>query len=119
MANSYIVPVRRCNPWCTPFIIYLVISTLSILFTLLMPNTSDEDEATFVGSKITGLLVQIIFILFWSMIYYYLCYTCNKGWAWFLLLFPYLLIMFAIFFFFIFVNVGAHKKFTRLRVPNK
>lgn len=67
----------RCSGYCTPFIIYIILSVIVILLNLTR-NISAE-------VKIYIALRQLIFTLLWGGLLYWLCYTCKQGWAWFLL----------------------------------
>lgn len=67
----------RCSGYCTPFIIYIVISIIVILLNLTR-NIPTE-------TKVYVALRQLVFTLLWGGLLYWLCHICKQGWAWFLL----------------------------------
>lgn len=69
-----------CKGWCWPFIIYLILSVITIIFFLF----SKQD----VGVTITYVLLQLIWIIIIAFIIYWLCKSGKVGWAWFVLFLP-------------------------------
>lgn len=67
----------RCSGYCTPFIIYVVLSVIVILLNLIRKIPAE--------TKVYITLRQLIFMLLWGGLLYWLCYICKEGWAWFLL----------------------------------
>lgn len=66
---------------CTPAFIYLVISTITILLSVSY------------GIKFASILATMILVLIWTWFLNYLCLKDMKGFSWFLVLLPYLLII--------------------------
>ena len=62
---------------CTPATLYLIISVITILFSL------------FSGVKIIGIAMKGVFAIFWTFILNLLCQNGYKSVSWFLVLFPY------------------------------
>lgn len=76
---------REFEKLCTPAKLYFAIAIISILFAL------------FKHFNFVFLIIKFIFALVWTLI---LACLCDKGFsylAWFLVLFPYLLILMAFF----------------------
>lgn len=66
---------------CTPAIVYLFLSILSILF------------AIYNNASVLSILIKWIFVMFWTWI---LNYICNSGYttvAWVLVLLPFILLL--------------------------
>jgi len=62
---------------CTPAALYLIISVITILFSL------------FSGVKIIAVAMNGVFAIFWTFILNLLCQNGYKSVSWFLVLFPY------------------------------
>lgn len=69
-----------CKGWCWPFVIYLILSVITIIFFLFSKQG--------VGATITYVLLQLIWIIIMGFIIYWLCKSGKTGWAWFLLFLP-------------------------------
>ena len=66
---------------CTPAMIYFVIATISILLALLN------------HVKLTIVLFKALFVIFWTFVLNYLCKKGFKSVSWFLVLFPFIVII--------------------------
>jgi hypothetical protein len=81
---------------CTPASLYFVISLLGLMIEVFQ-NWGNQGKfclgnfACNVESTIVVLLVQAVFILFWTWILDLICKSGNKSIAWFLVLLPYIL----------------------------
>jgi hypothetical protein len=82
---------------CTPALIYLVISILSILL-IGSQNMSNGAEYYCVGNyecntsmKNTIFILKILYIIFWTFVLNCICKAGYKGVSWFLVLFPFIL----------------------------
>jgi hypothetical protein len=89
--------VSKIQSLCTPAFIFFVISVLS-LFVMLFDNLENTHSYCFgnvscnVANTSTIFIVEIIFIVFWT---WFLNAICSRGYvnvAWFILLFPYILL---------------------------
>lgn len=67
---------------CPPSLIYLVISLLSLVFSMRFHNMN-----------ILSMIASFLFILLWTWLLNYLCYRRNETLAWILLLLPLILFM--------------------------
>jgi hypothetical protein len=65
---------------CTPAFVYLVISSITILLSVSY------------GIRFASILANMILVLVWTWFLNYLCLKDMKGFSWFLVLLPYLLI---------------------------
>ena len=69
--------MAKCEGWCVPAIIYVVLSIIGIIMNLM-------------SAGLPTAAVNVIIVIFWTAILYWLCSICRSGWAWFLLLLPFL-----------------------------
>jgi len=67
---------------CPPSLIYLVVSLLSLVFSMRFHNMN-----------ILSMIASFLFILLWAWILNYLCYRRYERLAWILLLLPLILFM--------------------------
>ena len=112
------------RPLCTPSMIYLVISLLSlvgIIFqNILMGNKKTvvcgnykanlDDDCSILsgpGMQITAILADGIYIIFWTWIINLLCKSGHRDFAWFFVIFPITLTFVIISF--VLVVIGAEK----------
>ena len=71
---------QKCNPYCAPFVIYVILGVVSILANLIKENTLTV-KATVVSANIISLLI-------FGTLFYWLCLNCHKTTAWVILLLP-------------------------------
>lgn len=71
---------KLTSGWCIPFIIYIVISAIVILGFILSRRS--------VGETITYVLIQLVWVVLFGLIIYWLCKSGKTGWAWFVLFLP-------------------------------
>jgi hypothetical protein len=72
---------KKFKELCTPAMIYFVISVVAILVALLN------------HIKMEAVLIKAVFVLFWTYILNFLCKKGYKSVSWFLVLFPYILLL--------------------------
>ena len=72
---------KVCQAWCTPLILYIVITAIGLLGML-------KSKA---ANKTNQLVTSFIWAAFWSFVMYTLCKNCREGWAWALFLVPFIL----------------------------
>jgi hypothetical protein len=75
------MPNKKCNPICAPFVIYVILSVISLLGTIFSDSEQGSKKVMTVGLNVLGMS------LFGSL-YYYLCSICKKTTAWVILLLP-------------------------------
>ena len=89
--------VSKIQSLCTPAFIFFILSVLS-LFVMLFDNLENTHHYCFgnvscnVANTSTIFIVEILFIIFWT---WFLNAICSRGYvnvAWFILLFPYILL---------------------------
>jgi hypothetical protein len=89
--------VSKIQSLCTPAFIFFILSVLS-LFVMLFDNLENTHHYCFgnvscnVANTSTIFIVEILFIVFWT---WFLNAICSRGYvnvAWFILLFPYILL---------------------------
>ena len=69
---------------CTPAKIYLVISIIAVVFAL------------FNNANFGAIAMKLVFALLWTYILSWLCKKGYKNLSWFLVLFPYVIILLAL-----------------------
>lgn len=83
--------MSECHPdfvtWL-PAIIYVMLCIISIVATLFGKNTTKQ--------KAINAGITTAWSVFWGIIIFLLCYYCHSGWAWFILLFPIIALIFII-----------------------
>lgn len=72
---------KKFKELCTPAMIYFVISVVAILVALLN------------HIKMEAVLIKAVFVLFWTYVLNFLCKKGYKSVSWFLVLFPYILLL--------------------------
>jgi hypothetical protein len=88
--------LKHLKNLCTPASLYFVLSALSLLIEVLQ-NWGNSGQfclgsfACNVESTLAILLVQTVFIVFWTWVLDLICKSGNKNIAWFLVLLPYIL----------------------------
>lgn len=75
------MPNQKCNPLCPPFIIYIILSVVSLLSTII--NTSSS-----ITTKLISVSSGLVSMALFGALFYWLCYTCHKTIAWVILLIP-------------------------------
>lgn len=89
--------VSKIQSLCTPAFIFFILSVIS-LFIMLFDNIENTHSYCFgnvscnVANTSTIFIVEILFIVFWT---WFLNFICSRGYAnvaWFILLFPYILL---------------------------
>ena len=86
-----------CDPKCWPFYIYVALLVLSLASTAAGPGYIDQDkDGVIVRTKINKtqvILSTAVWGALWSWLLYYLCGKCHTGWAWTVLLLPFIVII--------------------------
>lgn len=89
--------ISKIQSLCTPAFIFFILSVLS-LFVMIFDNVENTHHYCFgnvscnVANTSTIFIVEILFIVFWT---WFLNAICSRGYvniAWFILLFPYILL---------------------------
>jgi len=89
--------LSKIQSLCTPAFIFFVLSVISLLV-MLFDNLENTHQYCFgnvscnVANTSTIFIVEIIFLVFWT---WFLNAICSRGYAnvaWFILLFPYILL---------------------------
>ena len=62
---------QKCNPYCPPFVIYVILGVVSILANLIRPNTLTV-KATVISANIVSLLI-------FGSLFYWLCLNCHQN----------------------------------------
>jgi amino acid transporter len=90
--------VNKVQSLCTPALVYFIISVISI-FGMLFDNLENTNQFCFgnvscnVANTSTIFIVHILFFIFWTWLLNFICSRGYKNVAWFILLFPYILLM--------------------------
>lgn len=89
--------ISKIQSLCTPAFIFFILSVVS-LFVMIFDNIENTHHYCFgnvsckVANTSTIFIVEILFIVFWT---WFLNAICSRGYvnvAWFILLFPYILL---------------------------
>lgn len=75
--------MAQCSGWCTPLIIYLILSVLGLAGIL-------RQEKEPFNKRIA---CSLVWTLFWGLLMFELCNRCYEGWAWFVLVGPLVLVL--------------------------
>jgi hypothetical protein len=75
------MPTKKCNPVCAPFVIYIILSIISLLGTIFNNSTTGSSKVFTVG-------ISIFVMSLFGALYYWLCSICKKTTAWVILLLP-------------------------------
>ena len=89
--------LNKVRSLCTPALIFFIISVLS-LFMMLFDNLENTHHYCFgnvscnVANTSTIFIVEILFLVFWTWVLDFICSRGYPNFAWFILLFPYILL---------------------------
>ena len=90
--------LNRVRSLCTPALIFFIISVVS-LFGMLFDNLENTHHYCFgnvscnVANTSTIFIVEILFLVFWTWVLDFICSRGYTNFAWFILLFPYILLL--------------------------
>jgi uncharacterized membrane protein len=79
--------VKKCQGWCPPTVIYLVLSIVTT-FVSLMTVHRYEDMNNHGINKVLHTISHLFFIGLWTCLLYWLCSNCYNKTAWVILLLP-------------------------------
>ena len=89
--------INKVQSLCTPAFIFFIISIIS-LFVMLFDNLENTNSYCFgnvsckVANTSTIFIVEILFLVFWTWVLNFICSRGYANFAWFILLFPYILL---------------------------
>lgn len=89
--------INKVRSLCTPAFIFFVLSVLS-LFVMLLDNIQNTNSYCFgnvtckVANTSTIFIVEILFLVFWTWVLNFICSRGYTSVAWFILLFPYIVL---------------------------
>lgn len=89
---------KACSGWCIPLYIYLAFSFIGLALAASGVNKYNDVY----NNDYSVIFIGILFKLLWAFAIYYLCQSCKEGWAWAMLLLPF---VFMLFFFIIIVDL--------------
>lgn len=95
--------VNKVQSLCTPAFIFFIISIIS-LFVMIFDNLENTHSFCFgnvscnVSNTSMVFIVEIVFLVFWTWLLNFICSRGYSGLAWFILLFPYILLLMVILF---------------------
>jgi hypothetical protein len=90
--------INKVRSLCTPALIFFIISVVS-LFGMLFDNLENTHHYCFgnvscnVANTSTIFIVEILFLVFWTWVLDFICSRGYTNFAWFILLFPYILLL--------------------------
>lgn len=91
--------MAKCDGWCTPLYIYLVLAAMSLIATVRF----HFQDPKLVSAE--AVVMSVLYKVFWCGVIYLLCSNCQESWAWVILLLPLIFIVLALFL--IFGAIGA------------
>lgn len=80
--------MENCTGWCTPLYVQFALYIFSII-SIVFSATGQTSPS---GKTKHAIVVTIVYALLGWLIFY-LCKTCRNGWAWFVVLAPFILII--------------------------
>jgi hypothetical protein len=89
--------INKIQSLCTPALIFFTLSVIS-LFIMLFDNLENTHSYCFgnvscnVANTSTIFIVEILFLVFWTWVLNFICSRGYVNFAWFILLFPYILL---------------------------
>ena len=89
--------ISKIQNLCTPALIYFILSVISI-FMMIFDNLENTHHYCFgnvscnVANTSTIFIVEILFIVFWTWLLNFICSRGYTNIAWFILLFPFILL---------------------------
>jgi hypothetical protein len=89
--------INKIQSLCTPALIFFILSVIS-LFIMLFDNLENTHSYCFgnvscnVANTSTIFIVEILFLVFWTWVLNFICSRGYVNFAWFILLFPYILL---------------------------
>lgn len=93
--------VNKVQSLCTPALIFFILSVLS-LFVMIFDNLQNTNTFCFgnvkcnVANTSMVFIIEILFLVFWTWLLNFICSRGYPSVAWFILLFPYVLLFFVI-----------------------
>lgn len=93
--------VNKVQSLCTPALVFFVISVLS-LFIMIFDNLENTHSFCFgnvscnVANTSMIFIIEIVFLVFWTWLLNFICSRGYPNVAWFILLFPYILLFIVI-----------------------
>ena len=82
-----VLATKKCQGWCPPTVIYLVLSIATTFFSLMTAHK--YDDMLYEGkNKVVYTISHLFFIGLWTGILYWLCSSCYNTTAWVILLSP-------------------------------
>ena len=103
----------RCNGWCVPTVIYMVLAIISTLSSLFVSDKV-SNQYYYGRGKGTILFVHILIGILWTGLLYWMCLKCMYTKAWFLLLVPLFVVIFG--FLILMIFVGKQKIIINKRI---
>lgn len=95
--------VNKVQSLCTPALVFFVISVIS-LFVMIFDNIENTNSFCFgnvscnVSNTSMIFIIEILFLVFWTWLLNFICSRGYSSVAWFILLFPYILLFVVILF---------------------
>lgn len=108
---------RRCDGWCGPAVVYAVLASVSAFLALVRPNELVRGIPVSGQVRMAGFLVAGLHGAVWTAVLYWLCSWCHNDWAWFLLLFPFLIILLLFVMLVTMAFTASYVKGRRIQVP--
>lgn len=91
--NKYGYMSVQCNGWCTPTQIYLGLAIFSVTMSFITLNRHDQEKNN--GDNLSLYVYgHVITVFVWTILLFWLCRIHYYKMAWFVLLFPYVIVLF-------------------------
>lgn len=89
---------KQFSNLCDPALFYFLVSMIAVIICILQNignrSSCKVGNMNIKGNKFIIFLVKIMFILFWTWILSLICRAGYKGISWFLVLFPFIMMIF-------------------------
>ena len=79
--------IKKCQGWCPPTVIYLVLSIVTTFVSLMTAHKYDDMKYNGVN-KVLYTILHLCGIFLWTWFLYWLCSNCHNTAAWVILLLP-------------------------------
>ena len=95
--------LSKCNGWCPPTVIYLVLAVATTFVSLMTSHKYDEVQ-TNGSNKVLYTLSHLVVVAFWTWVLYWLCSNCHYTAAWVVLLFPVIIFVSVLIYLFVYFS---------------
>jgi len=81
--------MTKCEGWCWPAIIYVVLAVISLVLSITMDDPFMGTVENTQQMRVMHTIFHVFMMIFWTAIIYWLCASCHPTWAWVVLFLPF------------------------------